>query len=72
MKDWHGGYCMFSAHKSYSCIHTLLSVRELLRLSRLDRTLILPSGFGLVGEVGQAVRTGLIPSPEPRLSVEKR
>lgn len=58
-------------------VHTLLSLRELLRLSKLLRTRILPRGFGLVGEVGQAVSTGLeagketlIPSPEVLVSVE--
>lgn len=57
--------------------YTLLSFKELLRLSRLERTLNLPCCFGLVGEVGQAVRTGLeagkehiMPSHELLISVE--
>lgn len=40
-------------------IYTLLSLRELLLLSRLERIFSLPRAFGLVGEVEQAVSTGL-------------
>lgn len=38
---------------------TLLSLREELLLSRFGRALSLPRAFGLVGEVQQAVSTGL-------------
>ena len=58
---------------------TLLSLRELLLLSRLERTLSLPRAFGLVGEVVQAVSTGLgagkdspIPSIERLPSADSR
>ena len=59
--------------------YTLLSLRELLLLSRLERTLSLPRAFGLVGEVEQAVSTGLgagkdNPNPwlEPLPSADER
>lgn len=57
---------------------TLLSLREELLLRKLERTLSLPRAFGLVGEVLQAVNTGLLgagtdnraPSMEPLPSAD--
>lgn len=52
---------------------TLLSLRELLRLSLFVRSLLLAWAFGLVGELGQTVRTGLNAEKEQLiLSLEVR